>query len=168
MKNKIGRLQNIKDIITTSRISSQEELLGILISRGFDLTQATLSRDLKQLQIAKVPGSDGGYIYILPETSGIGKLVSSKVFANYPGSATGYISLEFSGHLAVMKTRPGYASSIAYDIDNSATHEIIGTIAGDDTILLVLREGVSREEVIESLASFIPSVKENIHKSQII
>ena len=62
MKNKADRLQAIKEIIINTRVSSQDDLLKILISRGFKLTQATLSRDLKQLQIAKIPNTDGGYI----------------------------------------------------------------------------------------------------------
>lgn len=71
---------------------------------------------------------------------------------------TGFKSIEFAGNIAVIKTRPGYASSLAYDIDNQNFHDILGTIAGDDTILLVLREGVSRAAVKHSLSRVIPNI----------
>lgn len=79
MKNKVDRLQAIKEIIISYKISSQEDLLKQLTERGFNLTQATLSRDLKQLQIAKVAGKDGGYLYVMPETAGIGRLANAKI-----------------------------------------------------------------------------------------
>ena len=68
----------------------------------------------------------------------------------------GFISINFSGNIAVIKTRPGYASSIAYNIDTSEMSEILGTIAGDDTIIVVIKEGVSHEEVTESLSQLMP------------
>lgn len=159
MKNKVNRLQAIKEIILNFRVGSQEELLKKLIEKDFDLTQATLSRDLKQLQIAKVPSSDGGYLYVLPETAGISKIMQSKSENYAYPLSSGFISIEFSGQLAVIKTRPGYASSIAYDIDNRSPYEVIGTIAGDDTILLVLREGVTRQGLFTALSEFIPSIQ---------
>ena len=61
------------------------------------------------------------------------------------------LSVDFSGNLTVVKTKPGYAGAIAWDIDNKATQEILGTIAGDDTILLVPREGVTREEILDMM-----------------
>ena len=67
MKNKGNRLQAIKEIISTVRVGGQDELLKILQDKGFDLTQATLSRDLKQLQVVKIAAVDGGYTYVLPE-----------------------------------------------------------------------------------------------------
>ncbi len=158
MKNKKERLLVIREIVLNSKIGSQEELLNILTERGFDLTQATLSRDLKQLQIAKVANNDGSYIYILPEMGGIGKMVQSKPAGSYGLAASGFISIEFSNHLAVIRTRPGYASSIAYDIDVNAPHEILGTVAGDDTILIIPREEYSREQIVKALSAFIPNI----------
>lgn len=158
MKNKGNRLQAIKEIISTARVGGQEELLRILQNKGFDLTQATLSRDLKQLQVVKIAASDGGYTYVLPEKAGV-QAVHRKHHGAFGGMSTGFISIEFSGQLAVIKTRPGYAGGLAYDIDNHNSKEILGTIAGDDTILLVLREGVSREEITDVLKAFIPNIK---------
>ena len=76
-----------------------------------------------------------------------------------PVSLFGYVSLEFSGQLAVMKTRPGYAMAIAGEIDNKAAHYVLGTVAGDDTILLIPREDVSRETIKDVLSDFIPSIQ---------
>lgn len=73
MKKKVNRLQAIKEIIINTRVGSQEELLQLLSANGYNLTQATLSRDLKQLKIAKVPGNDGGYVYVLPEVARLRK-----------------------------------------------------------------------------------------------
>ena len=86
-----------------------------------------------------------------------------KRMANPPGATemmrhNGFIGIEFSGNIAVIKTRPGYASSLAYDIDDHNFDEIIGTIAGDDTIMLVIREGYSRQNVTDTLRQIIPNI----------
>ncbi|MGL4294025.1 MAG: arginine repressor [Bacteroidales bacterium] len=158
MKNKKERLIAIREIVMQTKIGSQDELLTKLEERGFELTQATLSRDLKLLQIAKVANNQGGYVYILPEMGGIGKMVQPRNTGSIGFAAAGFISIEFSNHVAVIRTRPGYASSIAYDIDINSPHEILGTIAGDDTILIIPREEYSREQVVEALSAFIPNI----------
>ena len=158
MKNKGNRLQTIKEVISTVRVGGQEELLKILQDRGFELTQATLSRDLKQLQIVKIATAEGGYTYVLPERAGV-QTIQRKHHGAFGGMSTGFISIEFSGQLAVIKTRPGYAGGLAYDIDNGNISEIIGTIAGDDTIMMVLDEGVTRTEVVRALRRVIPNVR---------
>lgn len=153
MKNQ--RLEAIKDIISHSKVSSQDEILTHLNERGFTLTQATLSRDLKQMKIAKVPNDQGGYIYTLP-------FVSSRdtyILKENKSTVATEITIEFSGSLAVLKTKPGYAGGIASDIDSGAPEEIIGTIAGDDTILLIPKEGVTRSRIIETLSIIIPNIK---------
>lgn len=151
MKRKVDRLQAIKRIITTTNIGSQEELLRQLAMEGFDLTQATLSRDLKQMQIAKVANREGGYSYIMPTAGAVIYGKKKLVDDAAPRLLEGVGSVEFAGQMAVIKTRPGHASSTAYEIDNRHIHEILGTIAGDDTILLVMREGTSRELLLERL-----------------
>jgi transcriptional regulator of arginine metabolism len=155
MKNKLKRLHEIKEIISTSSIGSQEDLLNILSSRGYELTQATLSRDLKQLKVVKSPTAGGGYKYILPERNSARKATAEE---SYSIAGNGFISITFSGLMAVIKTRPGYASSIAYEIDEKAPNEILGTVAGEDTILLVIDEKVNRETVLKTLSSFIPNI----------
>ncbi len=161
MKNKSARLQAIREIIIQSRVKSQEELLRKLFDLGFDLTQATLSRDLKQLRIAKVPGNDGSYVYIMPEVGSVGKLMQEKLTTT-PERKTpgGFISINFSGNLAVIKTRPGYAGGLAYDIDSNMPSQILGTIAGDDTVLIILEEGLSHRQAMLILSPFLPALNE--------
>lgn len=145
MKTKQERLQDIRHIITTQDIESQEELLRLLNERGYSTTQATLSRDIRQLKIAKIH-VNGSYVYRFPEHA---------VTQTQNNSTQPYPNIEFSGNLAVVKTPPGYAMGIAYDIDSHAPKEIVGTIAGDDTILVIPREGYSRESVAKALERFI-------------
>lgn len=129
-------------------------LLKVLTDRGFELTQATLSRDIKELKIVKAPTARGSYIYQQSES-----IANIDQDDNSTLSSFGFISIEFSGQLAVIKTRPGYAMGIAADIDRKATRYILGTVAGDDTILLIPRENISREDVLASLSAFIPNIK---------
>ncbi len=148
MNKKANRLNAIKKIISSKRIGSQDELLKILTGKGFEVTQATLSRDLKQLEVTKASDTDGKCVYVLPgsqEGSGLTQ-------------ANGFVSLDFSGNIAVIRTKPGYASGMAYDLDRHEFAEILGTIAGDDTIMLILREETSRDEVRRSLARVIPNI----------
>ncbi len=146
MKNKRSRLQVITEILRSSVVGSQEELLNLLADRNLSVTQATLSRDLKVLKVSKTPLANGTYKYVLPSVT---KTVSPTGNLSTFTSHGAVISIEFSGHLAVMKTKPGYASAIAWDIDNKGASEILGTIAGDDTILVIPREGVSREAILQ-------------------
>lgn len=159
MKNRVQRQLEIRRIIAKGNVHSQEELLAALKIKGFELTQATLSRDLKFLQVAKVPHPVNGYIYIIPnEGQGESKPVGSK--DNF--LAEGFLGLDFSGNLAVMKTLPGYASTIAAVIDSARQWEILGTIAGDDTILIIRREGTKNSDLINALVSIIPKLKNKL------
>lgn len=150
------RLEAICEIIRSEAIRNQEELLKQLNDRGFTLTQATLSRDIKQLQVVKIHDGNDNYIYTL---SGHMPYATSPSAAPSPGTtAHACSSIEFSGNLAVIKTRPGYAMAIASDIDAKAPREILGTVAGDDTILLVPREGIPHDRIVQALSQFIPGI----------
>ena len=131
---------------------------------GFELTQATLSRDLKQLKVAKAASMNGKYVYVLPNN--IMYKRSTDQSAGEMLRSNGFISLQFSGNIAVIRTRPGYASSMAYDIDNNEFSEILGTIAGDDTIMLVLREGVATSK-IRQLLSPVSYTHLDVYKRQV-
>ena len=133
------------------------DLLQELNREGFELTQATLSRDLKQLKVAKAASMNGKYVYVLPNN--IMYKRSTDQSAGEMLRSNGFISLQFSGNIAVIRTRPGYASSMAYDIDNNEFSEILGTIAGDDTIMLVLREGVATSKIRQLLSLIIPNIE---------
>ena len=158
MKSKNKRLDAIKMIISSKEIGSQDELLQELTQEGFQLTQATLSRDLKQLKVAKAASMNGNYVYVLPNNT-MYRRVTDPHSATEMLRSDGFRGIEFSGNMAVIRTRPGYASSVAYDIDTHNFDEILGTIAGDDTILLVLREGCTRTSVVNALSLVIPNVK---------
>ncbi|MDM8208491.1 arginine repressor [Bacteroides gallinaceum] len=157
MKNKNSRLDSIKMIISSKEVGSQEELLNELAKEGFQLTQATLSRDLKQLKVAKAASMNGNYVYVLPNNT-MYKRMTDPQRASEMLRHNGFVSIEFSCNIAVIKTRPGYASSLAYDIDMHNFYEIIGTIAGDDTIMLVIRENISRTDVLDALSTIIPNI----------
>lgn len=154
MKTKDRRLEAIKMIISGKEVGSQEEVLNELRKEGFSLTQATLSRDLKQLKVAKAASMNGKYVYVLPNET-MYRRSHKPLSAGEMLSNPGFLSINFSGNLGVIKTRPGYASSIAYNIDNSNVPEILGTIAGDDTIIIVLREGVDQNALIDGINDIV-------------
>lgn len=147
MKNRKKRIELIIDIITNQCIGSQEELAATLSKRGYPVTQATLSRDLKMLKTTKVPTDRGSYVYVLPQSDSLkDKILTSGIAPINANYQSGLLSIKFSGNLAVIKTRIGYASGLAYDIDMYMSPDILGTIPGSDTILVVLKEGISRED----------------------
>lgn len=137
-------------IISSRQMGSQEELLNALQQEGFKLTQATLSRDLKQLKVAKASTLRGDYVYVLPNDT-MYKRVSTAGSIREMMNSSGVLSINFSGNMGVIKTRPGYASAIAWNIDSSDLPPVLGSIAGDDTIFIVIKEGYSHEEVIDAL-----------------
>ena len=155
MKVKNSRIETLKMLISSKELGSQEEVLQALKREGFRLTQATLSRDLKQLKVAKAASMNGKYVYVLPNET-MYKRTTAKDMLETPG----YISLNFSGNMGVIKTRPGYASAIAYNIDSMVVPEILGTIAGDDTIFIVIKDGTHPDQIIKALGEIIPTVKE--------
>lgn len=156
MKSRSDRMEVLRLILTNTEIGSQEALLKELAAEGYKVTQATLSRDLQKLKAAKV-ASMSGYRYILPENP----LYRRKISADVPEFLrnTGFLGLEFSGNIIVMHTRPGYAAGITTEIDAHRFETICGTLAGDDTILAVMREGVDRQQVIDELSQVLPAVK---------
>ena len=158
MKVKNNRLEALRLIISSQQLGSQDELLNALQKEGFKLTQATLSRDLKQLKVAKAASMSGNYVYVLPNET-MYKRVSTPNSIREMMKVPGFISINFSGNMGIIKTRPGYASSIAWNIDNSDIPEILGTIAGDDTIFIVIKEGIKHQEVVEALSEVVPNMK---------
>lgn len=158
MKIKNSRMEALKMLISSKELGSQEEVLQALEKEGFKLTQATLSRDLKQLKVAKAASMNGKYVYVLPNDT-MYKRITKPRSAMEMLQTSGFLSISFSGNMGVIKTRPGYASSIAYNIDNSDSPNIIGTIAGDDTIFIVIKEGSAIDAVIEDLSAIIPNIR---------
>lgn len=142
------RQQVILEIIQAGPVYSQEELANRLKEAGIPSTQATLSRDLKALRISKV--------------SGVGYVVPAPVRSFSTDLSSGAIRIQFSGNLAVIKTRPGMANAVAALIDHQLVFPVIGTIAGDDTILLVLRYGASQDDVLDALVPLFPEIKNRL------
>lgn len=152
MNQKTQRLSVIRKIIRSEYISSQEELIARLVECGVQVTQSTLSRDLKFMHVAKIPHKEKGYIYVLPNSSRGDIVVSTNITDNITDIA-------FSGNLCVITTKPGYASAISVPIDSRGISDIIGTIAGDNAILLVLREDFDKEELMKQLYALFPSLR---------
>ena len=164
MKNRKKRIEVIVDLIRNNCIASQEELASRLAKLGFKVTQATLSRDLKMLKTTKVPTARGTYMYILPDSNTLkDKLLAAGAIDMDANYLSGFLSLEISGNIAVIKTRNGYAAGIAYDIDMSRAPEILGTIPGSDTIFAVLRDDVTPERAREVFPRMLP-LDNLIHK----
>lgn len=154
MYDKNSRQATIKELVKAGMVHSQEELQELLNARGFAATQATLSRDMKALGIVKMHDADYGYSYRMPYVSDSGHASSAGSV-----SSEGIQSIEFSSSLAVIKTRPGFASVIGAILDAAHPDTLMGTIAGDDTVLLVLREVYSRADVLDSLTAVLPGIQ---------
>lgn len=157
MKNRKQRVELMVDLIKNRCIGSQEELAELLAEAGFNVTQATLSRDLKMLKTTKVPTDRGGYMYILPDSNTLkDRLLAQGQISMNANYQSGFISLTFSRNIAVIKTRNGYAAGLAYDIDMSHSPEILGTIPGSDTIIAILREDVSHDKARAIFSKMLP------------
>ena len=139
------RQQAILDILQAGPVFSQDELALRLQEQGITSTQATLSRDLKALRISKVPGEG----YVVPAR---GRSLSADF-------TSGILRIQFSANLGVIRTRPGLANAVAVLIDNRMVFPVLGTIAGDDTILLILRNGSSPDDVLDALTPLFPEIK---------
>jgi transcriptional regulator of arginine metabolism len=132
---KTWRHKKILEIIKEQDISTQEGLAEALRKAGFSVTQATISRDIKELGLVKVPGNSGGSRYAAAgETVNPRNCDRLKRFFR-----DSVVSIDNSENLIIIKTLPGEAQGVASAIDNSGWPEIIGTVAGDDTILVVIK-----------------------------
>jgi len=156
---KTKRLLAIEKIITEGSIPSQDELLKKLKGKNIICTQATLSRNLKQLGVSRIPNGMGGYKYSLPENNRT-TLVSAGKLNIVPAI---HEIIEAKG-MMIIKTIPGNASSTAFYIDNAGRYEIAGTIAGDDTILIIPRDGITIQQAHDSLEIILPGLHRQIKK----
>ena len=156
MKERQSRLKTIRKLIKTNRIESQETLLGHLQKEGFDVTQATLSRDLKRLKVGKVSDGNSGYVYTLPSDEE--RVESEQIFAQ--DFLRGYVSIDWSGNIVVIKTFGGHADSVSNALDCLNMDEILGTVAGENCIFACLREGVTGEQFMTALKQRIPDIED--------
>ncbi len=132
--NKHARHAAIRELVREGRYTSQEELREALAERDFDVTQATLSRDIRELRLIKVPDAEGGSAYTLPPEAWDQTPKLERLLANL------FVGAEGTGNLLVVKTLAGGAQPVAVAIDWEEWPEVLGTIAGDDTILIILRD----------------------------
>ncbi|MHA7962805.1 transcriptional regulator AhrC/ArgR [Paenibacillus sp. CAU 1782] len=145
------RQYKIKEIIGSKEIETQEELVEALRASGMQVTQATVSRDIKELMLAKVPISEGRYKYSLPmeqqRLNPIHKLKRAIV--------DHFTSIDFTENLVVLKCLPGTANTIGALIDNMEWDEVMGTICGDDTILIICRTKDQSSAMVERLLEML-------------
>ncbi|MCK8817528.1 arginine repressor [Natroniella sulfidigena] len=148
MKSK--RHLKIMELVKEEEIQTQEQLATRLQQEGFDITQATVSRDIKQLGLIKRPLGEGGYKYSLSPNQREKVNISSRIRRMFQDSVE---KIDYSDNLVVVKTLPGTAQGVAALLDNSEWENVIGTIAGDDTILMIVKPKDAVKDVIEKLKS---------------
>jgi len=144
MANKRDRHAAIRELVDTHTVGSQEELRRLLLQRGWDVTQSTLSRDLRELRLARIPTPEG-VRYAVTESLDEERPVLTALLPQL------FTTVDGVGELVVLHTLPGGAQSVAVAIDSEEWSEILGTLAGDDTILLICRSAAARERVIRRL-----------------
>ena len=132
MKERLTRLKAVRKLIKNYRIESQEELLGYLQKEGFEVTQATLSRDLKLLKVGKISDGHSGYVYTLSDEDE--RRESEQIYVQ--DFLRGYVSIEYNGNIVVVKTFGGHADSVSNALDAFNMDEVLGTIAGDNCIFV--------------------------------
>lgn len=146
MSNKTDRQNTIRELVESRPVGSQEELRRLLRQRGWDVTQSTLSRDLREMRLARVPHADGGARYALtesgPDTS---RVTLDRLLPQL------FDRIDGVGELLVLHTVPGGAQTIAFALDAEGWPELLGTIAGDDTILVICRRPADADAVAARL-----------------
>lgn len=140
----------IREIITNNEIETQDELVEQLRAAGFPVTQATISRDIKELHLMKVPLDDGRYKYSVPADQRYNPLHRLKRALN-----DHFVHIDYTENLVVMKSLPGTANAIGALIDSLEWSEIMGTICGDDTILIICRSKDQSGTVVNQILSML-------------
>lgn len=153
-QDKKTRLQAIRLIVSSQALESQEDLQIELDKAGFPCTQTTLSRDLKQLRISKVRGRNGHSVYALPREGLFSPVPTREEMKKRCWK------VDFSGNLMVVHTPPGHASMVAYDIDNAHHPYFLGTVAGDDTVIVVLQEELERDEARMAISEIVSQLND--------
>ncbi len=156
MKERLSRLKTIRKLIKNYHIESQDSLLEYLEKEGFEVTQATLSRDLKLLKVGKIADGKTGYVYTLPGEDE--RKESEMIYVQ--DFLRGYVSIDWNGNIVVIKTFPGHANTVSNALDNMNMDEILGTVAGDNCLFACLREGITGEQFMTELKRRIPEIEE--------
>ncbi len=145
MANKRERQSAILEIVNSRIVSSQEDLRKLLLHRGWDVTQATLSRDLRELRLARVPTTEGARYGVTDGTIEESRVALETLLPQL------FLRIDGVSDMIVLRTVPGGAQPIAAALDGEGWPDVLGTIGGDDTILIVCRSGVARDRVLRRL-----------------
>lgn len=143
---KAKRQSKILELIREHEIDTQTELTKLLAQSGYDVTQATISRDIHEMKLTKISAAGGGYKYALPpqeDQEGIGRL--KRVFWD------GFVSMDYAGNLLVIRTFNGMAMAVAAALDAMQLPEIVGTIAGDDVVMCAVKSEQGAINLMEKL-----------------
>ncbi|GIP37593.1 arginine repressor [Paenibacillus sp. J31TS4] len=147
---KAQRHIKIREILGSQIIETQDELVDALREAGFQVTQATVSRDIKELHLIKTPVEDGRYKYSLPPEKTYNPVSRLK-----RALSDHFISIDYTDNLVVMKCMPGTANAIGAMIDNLEWAQVMGTICGDDTILIICRSKDQSGKLVAQITSMI-------------
>lgn len=151
---KTKRQDKILELITEFEIETQEELIFYLNKFGFDATQATISRDIRELKLTKIIGSTGNYRYATHD-----KIAAPAVAPKFNGVLVdSIIKVSYANNIIVLKTFPGLANAIGSGIDAIHSPDILGCVAGDDTVIIVLKNEEAAKDVSEKLKQMMRSV----------
>lgn len=149
---KADRLSLIRELVGREEIETQEELAAALQNRGVQVTQATVSRDIKELGLLKVPRGDGSYRYACPGNHGRAMYTRERLARLFHDAI---LSVDSSEELVIVKTTPGSANAVAAGLDHADWREIIGTLAGDDSILVVVKPKSAAPFLVNKLKSML-------------
>ncbi len=151
MKNK--RQEKIVSLITRYEIETQEELIGMLCKEGFQVTQATVSRDIRELKLTKVLTGRGSYRYtVASKNDNAPSIKFNRALVN------SIISVDYAINNIVIKTYPGLATAVATGLDSIDSNDILGCVAGDDTIIMVVRSEESAKDLSARIHALLDSV----------
>ncbi len=150
---KRNRQEKMLELISRYEIDTQDELITYLRESGFDVTQATVSRDIRELKIAKMTTGKGTYRYVLPKQvdGGAGMKFNTALVDSI-------VSVEAACNLVVLKTYPGMATAVAVGIDSMNFQQILGCVAGDDTIMVATRDAESAKSIAERFCDLMKAI----------
>ena len=151
MNDKTERHRTIRDIVTTRAVASQEELRRLLARRGWDVTQSTLSRDLRELRLARIPGADG-VRYAFPDAGTNSDDATRQLESLLPQLMVGVEGVQV---MVLARTVASGAQPVAAALDHAAWPDVAGTIAGDDTVLIICRSAAGRERTLKRLRTHL-------------
>ena len=141
-----NRQKKILEIVNRYHVETQDDLIDRLLVEGFSVTQATVSRDIRELQLSKVLTSKGSYRYVAPKKEEM--VAGMKINAALVDSI---LSVDYAQNIVVVRTFPGLAQAVAAGIDNLALAEVLGCVAGDDTIMVVARNETTAKSISERI-----------------